>query len=193
MASTGIRIKGEKFVHHIPRALQSTLFRLITGHAFTGAYRLKFKRPNLPPATEEEIACACGAVPEDTEHVLLHCPLTRHHRRRHLFTKGPIDSLRKVFDHPLRCLGLLRFLEATRVCVKPRTTWEPGWGDRKENTHWEIPRNSGLSTPTGSSPAHTPNKHAPPHTPAITQPKPTLSRAQPARAYYTYLDCNTAR
>ncbi|KAN0124265.1 hypothetical protein V8E52_001914 [Russula decolorans] len=56
MASTGIRIKGEKFVHHIPRDIQSTLFRLITGHAFTGTYRLKFKRPNLPPATEEEIA-----------------------------------------------------------------------------------------------------------------------------------------
>jgi hypothetical protein len=126
IASTGIRVKGTKYVHHIPRDIQSTLFRLITGHAFTGAYRLKFKRSNLPPATEEEVACACGAVPEDTEHVLLHCPLTHHHRRHHLFADGPIDSLRKVFDHPMRCLGLLRFLEASRACVKPRAAWEPG-------------------------------------------------------------------
>jgi len=126
LASTGIQIKGHKYVHHVSRDIQSTLFRLITGHAFTGAYRLKFKRPNLPPATENEAACACGAVPEDTEHVLLHCPLTHHHRRRHLSTLGPLDSLRKVFDHPMRCLGLLRFLETTRVCVKPRTIWEPG-------------------------------------------------------------------
>ena len=126
IASTGIQSKRNKYVHHVPRDIQSTLFRLITGHAFTGAYRLRFKHLNLPPATEEEVACACGAVPEDTEHVLLHCPLTHHHRRRHLFATGPIDSLRKVFDHPVRCLGLLRFLEATRVFVKPRTTWEPG-------------------------------------------------------------------
>ena len=35
----------------------------------------------------------------DTEHVLLHCSLTHHHRRHHLFTQGPLDS---VFDHPMR-------------------------------------------------------------------------------------------
>jgi hypothetical protein len=63
IASVGIRVRGQKHVHRVPRDIQSTLFRLITGHAFTGAYCLKFKHPNLPPATEEEIACACGAVP----------------------------------------------------------------------------------------------------------------------------------
>src|SRR6266852_8322865 len=60
-----------------------------------------------------------------TQNVLLHCPLTHRHRCRHLFTVGPIDLLRKVFDHPLHCLGLLRFLEDTRVCIKPQTVWEP--------------------------------------------------------------------
>jgi hypothetical protein len=35
---------------------------------------------NFPPATEEDTTCACGAVPEDTEHVLLHCPLTHDQR-----------------------------------------------------------------------------------------------------------------
>jgi hypothetical protein len=105
---------------------RSTLTRLITGHAFTGAYRIKFRHKNLPPATEEEVACACGAVPEDTEHVLLHCPLTHEQRLRHLSTDGLPDSLRKLFDSPGRCLGLLRFLEETRVCAKPRNAWEPG-------------------------------------------------------------------
>ncbi|KAI0271946.1 hypothetical protein BGY98DRAFT_76267 [Russula aff. rugulosa BPL654] len=151
------------YVHHVPRDIQSTLFRLITGHAFTGAYRLKFNRPNLPPAMEQEVACVCGAVPEDTEHVLLQCPLTHHHRCPHLFTEGPIDSLRKVFDHPMRCLGLLRFLEATRVCVKPRTTLLRGT----------------LGGGTESDPYYT-YPHAPPHTPATTNPN-TYSAAHSLR------------
>ena len=66
IASTGVKIKGQVYSQRVSRGTQSTLIRLITGHAFTGAYRLKFKHRNLPPATEEEIACACGAVPEDT-------------------------------------------------------------------------------------------------------------------------------
>jgi hypothetical protein len=126
IASKGLRRKGHTYSHRVPRDVQSTLIRLITGHAFTGAYRLKFHRKNLPPATEEEVACACGAVPEDTEHVLLHCPLTHEQRLRHLSSDGLPDSLRKLFDSPKRCLGLLRFLEETRVCVKPRSAWEPG-------------------------------------------------------------------
>ena len=92
--------KGQKYAHHVPRDVQSTLLRLITGHAFI--YLLEFKCPNLPPATEREVACVCSAVPEDTEHVLLHCPLTHHRRHRHLFTQG---LPRKVFDHPMRCLN----------------------------------------------------------------------------------------
>jgi len=127
IASTGIRTKGRTLLHRVPRTVQSTLTRLITGHAFIGAYRLKFQRKNLPPATEEDVACACGAVPEDTEHVLLHCPLTHDQRLQHLSADGvPPDSLRKIFDSPKRCLGLLRFLEETRVCARPRSVWEPG-------------------------------------------------------------------
>ncbi len=126
IASTGVQIKGQVFSQQVSCEIQSTLICLITGHAFTGAYHLMFKHKNLPPATEEEIACACGAVPEDTEHVLLHCPLTHDQRLRHLSEDGLPDSLRKLFDSPKRCRGLLRFLEETRVCVKPRTSWEPG-------------------------------------------------------------------
>jgi hypothetical protein len=127
IASTGIRSKGRTLSHRVSRTVQSTLTRLITGHAFIGAYRLRFRRKSLPPATEEEVACACGAVPEDTEHVLLHCPLTHDQRLRHLSADGvPPDSLRKLFDSPERCLGLLRFLDETRICARPRSAWEPG-------------------------------------------------------------------
>ncbi|KAH9980509.1 hypothetical protein BJV74DRAFT_104398 [Russula compacta] len=125
IASTGYRFKGQHYEHHVPQDIQSTLFRLATGHAFTGEYRLRF-RHHLLPATEEEVSCECGALPEDTEHVLLHCPLTHRHRHQLLFTQGTLDSLKKVFDHPTRCLGLLRFLETTRTCVKPWAIWEPG-------------------------------------------------------------------
>jgi len=60
IASTGLRKNGQTFIQHVSRETQSTLMRLITGHAFLGAYRLKFPHKNLPPATEEEVACACG-------------------------------------------------------------------------------------------------------------------------------------
>jgi hypothetical protein len=126
IASTGLRKNGQTFIQHVSHETQSTLMRLITGHAFLGAYCLKFPHKNLPPATEEEVACACGAVPEDTEHVLLHCPLTHDQRVRHLAADGLPDSLRKLFDSPRRCLGLLHFLEETHVCVKPWRAWEPG-------------------------------------------------------------------
>lgn len=125
IASSGYHLKGKTYEHHVPRDIQSTLFRLATGHAFTGAYRLRFRHEHLSPA-QEEVACECGATPEDTEHVLLDCPLTHQHRSQVLPIQGPLDSLREIFDDPTRCLGHLRFLEATRVCVKPRTTWEPG-------------------------------------------------------------------
>ena len=75
IASKGLRRKGHVYSLRVPRLVQSTLMHLITGHAFVGDYCLKFQRKNLPPTTEE-VTCACRAVPEDTEHVLLHCPLT---------------------------------------------------------------------------------------------------------------------
>jgi hypothetical protein len=72
------------------------------------------------------VRCGAGGHRTRAAPVPAHPPPPTSPLIHHLFTKGPIDSLRKVFDHPMRCLGLLRYLEATRVCVKPRTTWEPG-------------------------------------------------------------------
>ena len=90
--------QGLRYSHRVPREVQSTLTCLITGHAFTAGYRLKFKQKNLPPSSEEDVACACGAAPEDTEHVLLHCPLTHDQCLRHLSTDRLPDSLRKLIS-----------------------------------------------------------------------------------------------
>ena len=66
IASTGVRINGHTYSHRTSCEVQSTLTCLIIGHAFIGAYRVKFKHKNrLLAATEEEVAFACGAVPED--------------------------------------------------------------------------------------------------------------------------------
>ena len=125
IASSGYHTKDQTYEHQVPRDIQLTLFCLAMGHAFTGVYRLRFRQDHLSPAWEE-VACECGATPEDTEHVLLHCPLTQQHCWQLLLSEGPLDSLRKLFDHPERCQGLLRFLKTMRVCVKPQTVWEPG-------------------------------------------------------------------
>jgi hypothetical protein len=42
----------------------STLFRLVTGHAFAGEYAMRFLWNNLPsPLPEEAIACHWGMQP----------------------------------------------------------------------------------------------------------------------------------
>src|SRR6266478_493507 len=92
---------------------------------YTNTTFLATCKPPFSDTMGHAFACACGAVPEDTEYILLQCPRTHHHRQRLLFSLGPIDLLRKVLDHPMRCLGLLRFLETTRICIKPWITWEP--------------------------------------------------------------------
>jgi len=81
--------------------------RLITGHAFMGAYCLMFKHKNCLLATEEEITCACRAVPKDMKHVLLFCPLTHEQCLRHLSEDGVPESLCKLFESPKHCMGLL--------------------------------------------------------------------------------------
>ena len=126
ITSMGVQRNRRTYLHQVSCEIQSTLIRLITGHVFIGAYRIKFQCKNLPPAMKDEVACACGAVPEDTEHVLLYCLLTHNQRLCHLSEGGLPDPLRKIFDSPRRCMGLLRFLKEARVCMKPRIAWEPG-------------------------------------------------------------------
>ncbi|KAN0109481.1 hypothetical protein V8E52_009275 [Russula decolorans] len=116
-----------------PNGAAAALVIIVTATVFysvllvkKGAYRIKFQHKNLFPATEEEVASdspvpAGPAVPEDTEAA----PHTRS-APIHLSTDGLPDSLRRLFGSPVGCLGLLRFLEETCVCAKPRNAWEPG-------------------------------------------------------------------
>jgi hypothetical protein len=99
-----------------------TLYRVITGHAFTGSYMQRF----LPQHTREQVACPCGEPVQTIEHVLLDCPIHTAARRKHLTASGRPRNLSQLFNHPSRVLTLLRFMEETGACAKPRTVWEPG-------------------------------------------------------------------
>jgi hypothetical protein len=104
------------------RLTHSTLYRFITGHAFTGEYTRRF----FPQHTQEQIACQCGEPLQTIEHVLLHCPLYTAARRRHLTVSGRPRSFPQLLENPERVQSLLRFLEETKACNKPRAEWEPG-------------------------------------------------------------------
>ncbi|KAH9952378.1 hypothetical protein BGW80DRAFT_1174851, partial [Lactifluus volemus] len=92
-----------------------------TGHAFTGEYTQRF----FPRHTPEHIACQCGETLQTIEHVIMHCPIFDAARRRHLMSKGRTWSLKQLLETQKRVQKLLRFLEETRACNKPRAVWEP--------------------------------------------------------------------
>jgi hypothetical protein len=101
----------------------STLYRIITGHAFIGAYTERFH----PQHTPEQVACPCGEPLQTVEHVLLHCPLHADSRHKYLTNNGrPRGGLQQLFQNPKRVLDVLRFLEESGACAKPRGEWEPG-------------------------------------------------------------------
>ena len=104
------------------RALHCTLYRIITGHAFTGEYTQRFFNQHTP----EQIACGCGEPIQTVEHILLNCPNHTAARRAHLTASGRPRHLPQLFDHPKRVDALLRFLQETKACAKPRMEWEPG-------------------------------------------------------------------
>jgi hypothetical protein len=99
-----------------------TLYRVITGHAFVGSYTQRF----FPQHTPEQVACPCGEPVQTVEHVLLDCPIHTAARCKHLTANGRPRNLPQLFNHPKRVTTLLRFMEETGACAKPRTVWEPG-------------------------------------------------------------------
>jgi hypothetical protein len=100
----------------------STLYRIITGHAFIGAYTEQFN----PQHTPEQVACPCGEPVQTVEHVLLICPLHADSRHRHLTNNGrPRGGLQQLFRTPERVLDVLHFLDETGACAKPRGELEP--------------------------------------------------------------------
>ncbi|KAI0278808.1 hypothetical protein BC826DRAFT_912259, partial [Russula brevipes] len=92
------------------------------GHAFSGAYTQRF----FPNHTPEQIACQCGEPIQTIEHILMVCPLYNEARRKHLTVGGRPRNLSQLFNHPKRVQALLRFLEETGACAKPRAVWNPG-------------------------------------------------------------------
>ena len=104
------------------RLNHSTLYRFMTGHAFTGEYTQRF----YPLHTQDQIACPCGEPLQTTEHVLLHCPLHSAARRELFTANGRLRTLPQLFDKSERVLKTLLFLKETGACAKPRATWEPG-------------------------------------------------------------------
>ena len=104
------------------RLTHTTLYRFITGHAFTGEYTRRF----YPPHTPEQVACPCGTTVQTIEHVLMDCPLYTAMRRKHLTANGRPQSLPHLFAKHERVQSLLCFLEETGACAKPRARWEPG-------------------------------------------------------------------
>jgi hypothetical protein len=101
------------------RAAVSTLFRLITGHAFIGSYTARF-RPDEP------VDCPCGAPLQTVQHVITTCPLFA---AASLEILAPIDR-----DYSLPILlgsarggdAVLQFLKATQAGAHPRRVWNPG-------------------------------------------------------------------
>ena len=104
------------------RLTHSTLLHFITEHAFIGEYTKRF----YPPHTQEQIACPCGEPLQTVEHVLIKCPLYTAAHRRHLTANGWPRMLPQLFANSKRVDEVLRFLEETGACAKPRARWEPG-------------------------------------------------------------------
>ena len=113
---------GENTPAKFSRLTHCTLYRFITGHAFTGEYTQRF----FPLHTAQQIACQCGEPLQTIEHVLFQCPLYTAARRRHLTVSGRPRSFPQLLENPKRVQSLLQFLEETRACNKPQAEWEPG-------------------------------------------------------------------
>ncbi len=114
--------EGDQATVKFSRLTHSTLYRFITGHAFTGEYTQRF----YPRHTPDQVACLCGSPIETVEHVLMHCPLYLDARRKYLFANGRPRLFHQIFNHPERVHDVLCFLEETGACARPRAIWEPG-------------------------------------------------------------------
>ena len=100
----------------------STLYRFITGHAFTREYTQRFFRQH----TQEQIACQCGKPLQTIKHILLNCPQYTAACRRHLTVSGRPRSIPQLLENSERVQTLLQFLEETGACKRPWAEWEPG-------------------------------------------------------------------
>ncbi|KAI0278319.1 hypothetical protein BC826DRAFT_927119 [Russula brevipes] len=98
------------------------MYRLITGHAFVGAYTQCFYANHTP----EQIACPCGEPIQTIEHVLMVCPLHNAAWHKHLMIGGRVRNFNQLFKHKQSVQAVLQFLEESGACAKPRIIWDPG-------------------------------------------------------------------
>ncbi|KAI0278377.1 hypothetical protein BC826DRAFT_927094 [Russula brevipes] len=98
------------------------MYRLITGHAFVGAYTQRFYANHTP----EQIACPCGEPIQTIEHVLMVCPLHNAAQHKHLMIGGRVQNFNQLFKHKQSVQAILHFLEESGACAKPRIIWDPG-------------------------------------------------------------------
>ena len=96
------------------RHASATFVRLITGHAFIGAYAARF-HPRKPTNCPE-----CGANPQTVAHVIQQCPRYARARAAHLTPTATDLSLSTLFGTKKGGKALLAFLEETKACFKPR-------------------------------------------------------------------------
>jgi hypothetical protein len=104
------------------RATVCTLYRIITGHAFSGAYTQRF----YPSHTPEQIACQCGEPIQTIEHVLMVCPLYNEARRKHLTVSGRPRNLTQLVQPPKMSSSVASFPRGDRSVRKAPGSMEPG-------------------------------------------------------------------
>ena len=124
----GLRVMAKAKPNKKPtREAESTLFCLLTGHAFTGSYNQRFHAEHALSST-----CECGYDPQTVNHVLFDCP--RYNAARSVTprfdfddqTGHPIKRLYGVLWSASRTNALLQFLESMRACFRPRPLRDPG-------------------------------------------------------------------
>jgi hypothetical protein len=122
-----VRQEATKF----PRLTLCTLYRVISGHAFIGSYTQRL----FPQHTPEQVACPCDEPVKTVERVLFDCLVHTAVQRKRLTACGRPRKLSQLFNHPKRVVTLIRSMEETGACEKPRSLKEVlrrGRGGKKD-------------------------------------------------------------
>ena len=86
----------------------STLFRIITGHTFTGNYTACFLKGKFPSCTPEELStCPCREWDQTVKHILLDCQLHAAACCSTFNTQGQVHTLNQLFDNLMQCAKTL--------------------------------------------------------------------------------------
>jgi hypothetical protein len=108
-------------VRATPHPIFCTTVRLLTGHAFTGEYNVCHR-----PHSDNPHLCDCEAGPLQTAlHIILHCEWHHPACKQFLCPVSESLSLNITFGMEAGGAALMKFLEATQACVRPRKEIPP--------------------------------------------------------------------